>query len=183
MARSNAALPGFGAPAVGFDTPFEMLEACHERVERSLDLLARLCSYLHNHACDDSARQAARDVLRYFDLAAPLHHEDEELHVFPLLLAHGSAAVVAQVQALQADHDRMAVQWQATRALLQALAGGRKTSFSAEENTVLARFAEGYGTHIRTEEEEIYPAARTLLDAQALQRMGKEMRQRRGAVD
>ena len=28
-------LPGFGAPAVGFDTPFEMLEACHERVQRT----------------------------------------------------------------------------------------------------------------------------------------------------
>ncbi len=183
MARSNAALPGFGAPAVGFDTPFEMLEACHERVQRSLDLLARLCSYLHDHACDDSARQAASDVLRYFDLAAPLHHEDEELHVFPLLLARGSAAVVAQVQALQADHDRMAVQWQATRALLQALAEGRQTFFSAEEKALLGRFAEGYALHIRTEEDAIYPAARSLLDAEALQRMGQEMRRRRGAVD
>ena len=77
MARSNAALPGFGAPAVGFDTPFEMLEACHERVQRSLDLLARLCSYLHNHACDDSARQAARDVLRYFD---PSHYTQVSSH-------------------------------------------------------------------------------------------------------
>ena len=179
---SNA-LPGFGAPAVGFDTPFEMLEACHERVLRSLALLEKLCNYLHDHACDDSARQAASDVLRYFDLAAPLHHEDEELHVFPLLLARGSAAVVAHVQALQADHDRMAVQWQATRALLQALAEGRQTFFSAEEEALLARFAEGYGTHIRTEEDAIYPAARSLLDAEALQRMGQEMRRRRGAVD
>ncbi len=183
MARSNAALPGFGAPAVGFDTPFEMLEACHERVERSLALLARLCSYLHDHACDDSARQAARDVLRYFDMAAPLHHEDEELHVFPLLLARGDAAVVAQVQQLQGDHTRMASQWQATRALLQALADGRQTSFSAKEEVVLAGFAEGYSVHIRTEEDLIYPAARTLLDAEALQRMGQEMRWRRGAAD
>ena len=183
MARSNAALPGFGAPAVGFDTPFEMLEACHERVERSLTLLARLCSYLHDHACDDSARQAARDVLRYFDLAAPLHHEDEELHVFPLLLARADAAVVAQVQQLQGDHNRMTGHWQAARALLQALADGQQASFSAEEEAVLARFAEGYGAHIRTEEEVIYPAARTLLDAEALQRMGQEMRRRRGAAD
>ena len=180
---STRNLPGFNTPAVGFEQPFAMLEACHERVQRTLGLLALLRAHVHDNGVDDNARQAASDVLRYFDIAAPLHHQDEELHVFPLLLAHGSAAVVAQVQALQADHDRMAVQWQATRALLQALAGGRKTSFSAEENTVLARFAEGYGTHIRTEEEEIYPAARTLLDAQALQRMGKEMRQRRGAVD
>ena len=148
--NNGVALPGFGAPAVGFDTPFEMLEACHERVERSLDLLARLCSYLHDHACDDTARQAARDVLRYFDIAAPLHHEDEELHVFPLLLA---------------------------------LAEGRQTAFGAAGEAVLAEFAEGYGAHIRTEEDVVYPAARTLLDAQALAHMGREMRQRRGAVD
>ena len=181
--KSNKALPGFGAPVVGFDTPFEMLEACHERVERSLALLARLCSYLHDHSCDDQALQAARDVLRYFDIAAPLHHEDEELHVFPLLLAHGDAAVVAQVQQLQSDHARMAADWQAARALLLALADGQQASFSAAEEAVLARFAEGYGAHIRAEEEVVYPAARTLLDAEALQRMGQEMRRRRGAAD
>ena len=160
-----------------------MLEACHERVERSLDLLVRLCRYLHDYACDDSARQAARDVLRYFDVAAPLHHEDEELHVFPLLLERGSAAVVAQVQQLQADHVRMDGDWQTARTLLWALAEGRQASFSAAEQTLLERFAEGYATHIRTEEEVIYPAARALMHAETLQRMGQEMRQRRGAVD
>lgn len=180
---SSVALPGFGAPAVGFDTPFEMLEACHERVERSLDLLARLCSYLHDHTCDDTARQAARDVLRYFDLAAPLHHEDEELHVFALLLARGSAAVVAQVRQLQADHTRMGERWQAARALLLALAEGRQTAFSAADEAVLAGFAAGYSAHIRTEEDVVYPAARVLLGPQEMQRMGQEMRRRRGAVD
>lgn len=180
---SSVALPGFGTPAVGFDTPFEMLEACHERVERSLDLLARLCSYLHDHTCDDTARQAARDVLRYFDLAAPLHHEDEELHVFALLLARGSAAVVAQVRQLQADHTRMGERWQAARALLLALAEGRQTAFSAADEAVLAGFAAGYSAHIRTEEDVVYPAARVLLGPQEMQRMGQEMRRRRGAVD
>lgn len=34
------------APAVGFDQPYEMLEACHERVERSLNLLLRLGAHL-----------------------------------------------------------------------------------------------------------------------------------------
>ncbi|MDY0108049.1 MAG: hemerythrin domain-containing protein, partial [Giesbergeria sp.] len=92
---ASHALPGFGGPAVGFDTPFEMLAACHERVLRSLALLQKLQDYLHGHPCDDSARQAARDVLRYFDVAAPLHHEDEELHVFPPLLERGTADVVA----------------------------------------------------------------------------------------
>ena len=179
---SRTALPGFGAPAVGFDTPFEMLQACHERVERTLALLQKLCDYLHGHACDDSARQAARDVLRYFDMAAPLHHEDEERHVFPLLLARGEAAMVVQVQQLQRDHDAMEQHWQDARVRLLALADGGVHAFSAEDEALFARFAAGYAEHIRCEEEVVYPAASALLDAAALQRMGQEMRQRRGGV-
>ena len=178
---SRTALPGFGAPAVGFDTPFEMLQACHERVKRTLALLQKLVGYLHDHACDDSARQAARDVLRYFDMAAPLHHEDEELHVFPLLLSRGDAAVVAQVQQLQGDHNAMGQHWQDARVRLLALADGVSDRFSTDDEAAFARFAAGYAEHIRCEEEVVYPAASALLDAAALQRMGNEMRQRRGA--
>ena len=181
MART-VPLPGFGAAAVGFDTPFEMLEACHERVQRSLDLLQRLTGYLHTHACDDSARQAARDVQRYFDIAAPLHHEDEELHVFPLLLERGTAEVAAIVRQLQGDHVRMEAHWQAARVLLQALAQGELERWSAQDEAVLAQFAQGYDAHIRSEEDVVYPAARALLEPQALQAMGQEMRQRRGAM-
>jgi hypothetical protein len=47
-------------PGAGFDQPFEMLGACHERVQRTLDLLQRLQTYLAEQGVDDSARQAAR---------------------------------------------------------------------------------------------------------------------------
>lgn len=182
MARSTTALPGFGAPAVGFDTPFEMLEACHERVQRTLALLDTLCHYLHGHACDDSARQAARDVLRYFDLAAPLHHQDEELHIFPLLLAQGAPDVVDRVHQLQHDHVHMAAHWQDARLRLLALVDGQSSTFSVQDEAAFARFAQGYGAHIASEEEVVYPAARALLSESAVQSMGQEMRQRRGAV-
>lgn len=178
---ASHALPGFGDPAVGFDTPFDMLEACHERVLRSLALLQKLQDYLHDHPCDDSARQAARDVLRYFDMAAPLHHEDEELHVFPPLLERGGADTVAAVRELQQDHEAMSANWQAARALLQALAEGSQESFSAPDEAVLARFAGVYAEHIRLEEDLVYPAARALLAPEAVQAMGAEMRRRRGA--
>jgi len=179
---ASHALPGFGDPAVGFDTPFDMLEACHERVLRSLALLQKLQDYLHDHPCDDSARQAARDVLRYFDMAAPLHHEDEELHVFPPLLERGGADTVAAVRQLQQDHEAMSANWQAARALLQALAEGSQDSFSAPDEAVLARFAGVYAKHIRLEEDLVYPAARALLAPEAVQAMGAEMRRRRGAA-
>ncbi|MEQ1661023.1 MAG: hemerythrin domain-containing protein, partial [Hylemonella sp.] len=92
-----------------------MLAACHERVQRSLDLLGRLVDYIGKQGHDAQTRSAAADVLRYFDLAAPLHHQDEELHVFPLLLAQGDAALRTAVQQLQADHLRMGELWAAVR--------------------------------------------------------------------
>ena len=83
----GVSLPGVRSPGVGFEAPFEMLEACHERVQRMLDLLTRLRNHVAKNGCDVQANDAAVDVMRYFDLAAPLHHQDEELHVFPAVLA------------------------------------------------------------------------------------------------
>ena len=45
--RAAAALPGLHAPAAGFDAPFALLDACHERVRRSLALLERLGAISH----------------------------------------------------------------------------------------------------------------------------------------
>ena len=39
-------------PGVGFDEPFEMLVACHGRVERMLDLLERLAQHLLDQGAD-----------------------------------------------------------------------------------------------------------------------------------
>lgn len=174
------ALPGFGAPAVGFDEPMAMLEACHERVERTLALLQRLRPHVATHGADADARQAARDVLRYFDIAAPLHHDDEERHVFPLLLRTGPPAVAALVQRLQADHRAMAADWAAARVPLAALADGALQAFSPEHEALFDRFAQRYGAHIAAEEGTAYPAALAQLDAQALAAMGQEMAGRRG---
>ena len=37
---SQITLPGHRAPGAGFEAPFEMLDACHERVHRMLALLS-----------------------------------------------------------------------------------------------------------------------------------------------
>ncbi len=175
-------VPGLRSPAAGFDQPFEMLHACHERVQRTLGLLARLRDHLRHQGADAQAREAARDVLRYFDIAAPLHHEDEELHVFPPLLAHGSAAVVELVQALQAEHAAMARHWAAARVPLAALAEGAAGAvpWSPEQEKVLDDFAGLYAEHIVREESVAYPAAQVLLGESGWAPMGLEMARRRG---
>jgi hemerythrin-like domain-containing protein len=181
-APSGRHIPGFSAPAVGFEQPFAMLEACHERVQRSLALLGRLRAHVRLQGADESARQAARDVLRYFDIAAPLHHEDEELHVFPLLLAQAEPGVQALVRSLQDDHVRMVADWAAARVALQALAQGVIQGFAESQEVLLDRFSDRYADHIRQEEQAAYPAALHLLEPAALDRMGREMAVRRGAT-
>ena len=52
-----------GSGASGFEQPFEMLHACHERVERMLKLLERLRAHMATHGADDQARQAAREIV------------------------------------------------------------------------------------------------------------------------
>lgn len=61
-----------------FEDPQAMLEACHDRVQRMCTLLERLTEHAGLHGADTQARQAATDVMRYFDLAGPHHHQDEE---------------------------------------------------------------------------------------------------------
>jgi hemerythrin-like domain-containing protein len=164
-------------PGAGFDEPFEMLLACHQRVERMLGLLERLAAHLQQSGADGQALQAARDVMRYFDTAGPAHHEDEERHVFPLLQAAGEAALV---QRLQQDHVDMAAAWARLRQDLQAVAGGSATAVDAARDARWRDFAALYRAHIETEEAQAYPKSQPRLDAAAERAMGREMAERRG---
>jgi hemerythrin-like domain-containing protein len=167
------------SPAASFAQPFEMLHACHERVERTLALLERLRRHVREHGADEQARQAARDVMRYFDLAAPQHHRDEELHVFPPLLAQADERVRELVRRLQRDHLEMESRWVAARAVLDALLQGALNALSPEQESALSAFAGTYADHIAGEEEIAYPAAAALLDEAAQAAMGEEMMRRR----
>jgi len=169
------------APGASFDEPFEMLAACHERIERMLTLLARLRAHVRANGCDAQAQQAARDVMRYFDLAAPQHHLDEELHVFPPLRARGEAPLTQLVERLQHDHRVMEARWQDARAVLASVAQGGNDRLRPEDEARLDAFASLYADHLRAEEDIAYPAADALLDAATRSAMGDEMARRRGA--
>ncbi len=165
------------SPAAGFDEPFEMLAACHERVERMLVLLERLAAHVAANGTDAAAAQAARDVMRYFDQAGPAHHEDEERHVFPPLLA--DPTVAGAVRRLQAEHLQMEAQWPGVRTDLVAVeraAGALPEGAHAR----WATYAALYRRHILDEDGLVYPAARRTLDAATQAAMGEEMARRRG---
>lgn len=169
-----------GKRSASFEQPYKMLEACHERVHRMLALLQRLAEHLPLHGADAQAQQAARDVMRYFDQAAPQHHTDEELHVFPPLLAQGVPQTVEVVHRLQADHVQMERGWPAARRVLDAIAQGSLGKLTEADEAALESFASLYSDHIVAEEQIVYPAARAIASDDAIKAMGQEMAQRRG---
>lgn len=168
--------------AAGYEEPFEMLAACHERVDRMLRLLQRLRTHVRSHGGDDQARQAARDVMRYFDLAAPQHHLDEERHVLPALQASGDAALQALARRLQADHRRMEQGWADCRAILGSLSEGALPALEPAHEGVLQAFADLYAGHIVAEESLAFPRAQQRLDSTAIEAMAHDMMRRRGVT-
>lgn len=160
-------------PAVGFDEPFEMLAACHERVRRSLDLLQRLQAHVQQHGVDEQARDAAADVLRYFDRAGPAHHEDEERHVLPRLRAAGLAEMADR---LHADHVEMTSRWARLREPLAAWTAGKGADLDA---AMLQRYVNLYEAHLAVEDAQAFTTARAGVSDADLIRMGEEMAARR----
>jgi hemerythrin-like domain-containing protein len=166
------------ASTADFEQPFEVLDTCHGRIQRMLSRLQWLHVHLTAMGRDAQARQAARDVMRCFDLAAPTHHEDEERHVFPPLLAAGLCVDV--VVRLQREHLEMAKLWPMVREVLQRVDADRWPGFAPADEGLLEHFARLHDWHIATEDELVYPAAAQRLEAAARIAMGQEMARRRG---
>ena len=173
-------LPGHSAPAVGFEVPLEMLSACHGRVQHQCETLLRLVSHLQTHGADRPAQEAASAIMRYFDIAARHHHEDEERDLFPALLESmaGSDAVCLRelTTSLCSDHRRLEQRWAALRQRLLHIATGATSTLACAD---VPGFVQLYEQHIAREEAELLPMAARLLSDAELDRIGVAMRRRR----
>ena len=177
-----ASLPGFGAPAPGFDEPLEMLLACHGRIQDRIATLEKLVPHLARAGCDAAAQEAARSVLRYFDTAGANHHQDEEQDLFPLLRRHagerGRADVPAALDDLAREHGTMNEVYARIRARLADIVEARSARLDIEQ---VAHFAWLYRRHMMREEALAFGFAAETLTPQERAELGARMAQRRGA--
>lgn len=171
----------FRTPGAGFDQPLELWMACHERVQRFAALLARLAEHVRENGADEDAQVTATSIRRYFNEAAPRHHEDEEVDLFPRLRerldAGGDRTVLDVLDQVEADHLDMARLWTRLDAVLAAIGRGEA---AALEDALIDRFATMYRHHIDAEERILLPALKRVLDADDWQAVGRAMAERRG---
>lgn len=175
-------MPGVHTPDAGFEAPFDMLAACHERVQRSLALLRRLVDHLGSRGCDEQARAAAHDVWRYFEIAAPAHHADEELHVLPRLQHSGDPKLVEAAAQIHADHRQLEALWERLGPRLLALSE-QTAGWDRSMLEPLAELAETFiaihDRHVPLEDQLVFPEAAARVDAAQLREIGLEMAARR----
>ena len=167
--------------APGFDQPIAVLKHCHGRIRKQLTTLERLLSHLPEHGADEAARQAAAAVLKYFEKAAHLHHDDEEQDLIPMLRAVAQGEDAATLQALAPvilqDHKEMDALWQDLHEQLTAIADG---SASVLSSSSVQRFVQRYTSHMEREESTMAPMALRLFSPGQMTQLGTAMQRRRG---
>jgi len=166
-------------PAPSFDEPLEMLRACHERIAAQCATLERLAAHVRAHGADEQAQQAARNIMRYFDIAGPHHHADEEHDLLPLLLEAGrrrGSPLADSIASLPDLHRLLDAAWGELRAVLTDIAQGKATRL---EPAMVATFVQAYREHMAFEEQEVFPIAEAWLDRSQLEKLSAAMVARR----
>lgn len=158
------------------ERPLELLYACHERVRRFTATTGRLAGHVRAHGADAEAREAASNVLRYFDLALPNHHADEEEDVFPALRRLGDAQLDQAIDDLLAQHETLGAAWGDVRPWLAGIAEGKPADAPP---SVLPAFVADYPAHAEFEERAVFSAL-SRLPADVIDAIAQRMRARRG---
>ncbi len=159
----------------------DLLLACHQRIRHFSGVAVKLA---HAHAVPDAEIiQAAEGLHRYFTVALPLHEADENLSVHPRLrravpaeeLAGPAAdAMVDQHHAIDELVERLVPLWVLLRSSPDKL-----PDLSAEMCAIAGRLNELFDSHLKLEEETIFPALQKYLPESELAAIVQEMQDRR----
>lgn len=154
--------------------PIEMLYACHGKVKRFCKQLEILPTYLTQHGVNQAVKNDVQQILNYFNLSAPLHHDDEEQDFFPALLAVCPQAQ-ENVDKLETQHHDLHQNWANLAVELQALVEGKQTAL---DEALIKRFISGYDLHIGLE-EPLFELGKAHLSPETLHAIGQRMAARR----
>jgi len=169
------------AAATATPSAFGVLDECHRRTLAALDKLEAIVDRIDG-GVDAQTRMLAAEVVRHFSTTVREHHEDEERHVFPKLLATADAETEQNILRLQQDHHWLDEDWHELEPHLDAIARGQNwydVAFLRDGVTVFAALSRD---HIELEETFLYPEARARTGAVEAQAMGREMAARRRAA-
>ena len=174
-------------PQHGFDQPLGLLSDCHRRIENFLGVMIRVLerSQHGSKPLEFDEREGLETALKYFDVAAPRHTQDEEESLFPRLRESNNPAAhaaLAQVQLLEEDHIHADAMHAGAKALCRRWLdiGPLSATDLHRLDKLLRELQQMYARHIAVEDKELFPLAAQVLNYRQLEEVGQEMAKRRG---
>lgn len=157
-----------------WEQPIDMLYACHNRVKSFCRQLSILPEYLAKNGVNQAVKNDVQQILTYFNLAAPLHHDDEEKDFFPALLKYAPQAQ-KNIDELEQQHVVLHSNWDNLSEKLALLLKGEIEQIDSE---LIQQFIAGYDVHIALE-EPLFELGKQYIPQTELDAMGKIMAARR----
>ncbi len=165
----------------GFDDPIGMLADCHRRIERFLHVLCVVADRAQGRALNTEESTSVQASLDYFRSGGLRHTADEEESLFPRLRAVLNDTDLAEIAALESDHQKAAQLHAETEDLYTkwmkhgSLHGGN----DAKLISITSRLRQLYAEHIKIEETVVFPHAKRALDSPTIEAIGRELHARR----
>lgn len=166
-----------------FTNPLGLLSDCHRRIERFLGVLMQICQKRNGDTMSADEQASMDNALTYFRNAAPKHTADEEDSLFPRMRASaGADAALECLARLEGDHQTASHEHETVDAIAGEWLrlGSLPAARALELNEAVERLSALYARHIAIEDTELFPLAGRMLDAAALNDVGREMADRRG---
>jgi hemerythrin-like domain-containing protein len=168
-------------PDSGFDDPLGMLQDCHRRIERFVQVMCVVAKRACGRTLTDEESAAVTAALCYFREGGSRHNADEEESLFPRLRAIETDGRASGLAHLEEDHRRA----RELHGQVEALYGkwmdtGALNCGEQQHLRSATGELEGiYSGHIRLEESTVFPRAAQVLDKAAIAAMGLEFKKRR----
>jgi hemerythrin-like domain-containing protein len=160
----------------GFDQPLALLRACHTKILAHCDLLEQLVANPGDAGKEEENRNAVRQVVTYFSTSARLHHQDEEIDLFPLM-SRQSLKLADLIHSLKQEHRELDALW-------ESFAADLKRPQDVTDHAALASrvhaFCDLNRRHVTRENMEFLPRAESSLSTRQLKDIGAAMAARRG---
>ncbi|MCP3852236.1 MAG: hemerythrin domain-containing protein [Gammaproteobacteria bacterium] len=168
-----------GAP---FEQPIELLLSCHEKILHFSSSLLKLSHALKENGWSDELKTSSDKIRKYFNIAGPEHHLDEENHLFPAIIALDpefkkpeSASILKLLHRLIQEHVESDLLWETLDQMLDE----QSEDFDLLEE-LSQEFESSMHEHAKVENEEIFPYAKENLSTEILRDIGLSIAKRRG---
>lgn len=165
-----------------FERPLDLLISCHNKILHFSSALLKLSTALKQDGWSDSYAASAEQIRRYFNVAGPEHHLDEELHLFPAIIALApelkqaqSSELLQRIHQLIKEHVESDALWETLDRMLE-----ERTENFAKLDTLASQFEEAMREHAEIENEIIFPYAKAHISDTEFKKMGADIAKRRG---